>query len=196
MIVGLTGGIGSGKSTVAHLFRKHGVPVYDSDVEAKKIMEGSEEVRQAIINQFGNKAYSGQKLNKTVIADEVFGNRDRLKTLNAIVHPAVREHFWKWVEQQEFPYVIQETALIFENKMQGNFDRIVLVTAPEETRIQRVIERDKVSKQQVRARMANQLPDTEKIKEADIVIQNLDLNTTEAKVTEIHHQFMEQGQQN
>lgn len=196
MIVGLTGGIGSGKSTVADLFRQHGVPIYDSDVEAKKIMEGSDEVRQAIGDLFGPKAYSGKTLNRKLIADEVFNNPDRLSQLNAIVHPAVRAHFLKWVDGQIFPYVIQETALIFENKMQENYDAIILVTAPEETRIQRVTARDKVSRQQVKARMANQLPDTKKMKGADVVIQNLDLNTTKDKVAEIHGQFMEQSQQN
>ena len=196
MIVGLTGGIGSGKSTVADLFRAHGVPVYNSDVEAKKIMENSDAVRKAITTEFGSAAYTGKKLNRSVIAQEVFNNRNRLNQLNAIVHPAVREHFKEWYEQQEFPYVIQETALVFENEMQGNYDLVLLVTAPEDIRILRVMERDGVTREQVLARMANQLPDKEKVKLVDFVIQNRNLNTTTAKVAQIHDQLLGLAQQN
>lgn len=196
MIVGLTGGIGSGKSTVADLFRAHGVPVYNSDVEAKKIMENSDAVRKAITTEFGSEAYTGKKLNRSVIAQEVFNNQKRLNQLNAIVHPAVREHFKEWYQQQEFPYVIQETALVFENEMQGNYDLVLLVTAPEDIRILRVMERDGVTREQVLARMANQLPDKEKVKLVDFVIQNRNLNTTTAKVAQIHDLLLGQAQQN
>ncbi len=196
MIVGLTGGIGSGKSTVADLFRLQGVPVYDSDAEAKRIMEDSNAVRKAITAEFGSNAYIGKKLNRNVIAQEVFNNLHRLNRLNAIVHPAVRKHFKEWSEQQEFPYLVQETALIFENEMQGNYDVVLLVTAPEEVRVRRVMERDGVTREQVLARMANQLSDKEKIALADHVIQNLDLNTTTAIVGKIHEQILEQAQQN
>ncbi len=196
MIVGLTGGIGSGKSTVADLFRGHGVPVYDSDIEAKKIMEDSDAVRKAITAQFGSEAYTGKKLNRNVIAQEVFNNRNRLNQLNAIVHPAVREHFKEWIQLQEFPYVIQETALVFENEMQGNYDVVVLITAPKDVRTLRVVERDGVTREQVLARMANQLPDSKKEELADFVIQNLNLNTTATKVAQIHDQLLRQAQQN
>ena len=122
MIVGLTGGIGSGKSTVAKMFMELGVPVYDSDAEAKKLMATSPEVKSKIIELLGNEAYSNDVLNRSYIANKVFKDPILLEKLNGIVHPAVREHFLKWVKRKETPYVIQETALIFENDAHDKYD--------------------------------------------------------------------------
>lgn len=193
MIVGLTGGIGSGKSTIAHFFRQLGVPIYDSDQEAKNLMVDSESVKGAIIELFGQDAYIGKKLNKTFISRIVFEQREMLNRLNNIVHPAVRTHFLEWVENQDFPYVIQETALIFENNAHGNYDRVLLVTAPEDQRIQRVAIRDGLAEDQIRARISNQLPDSKKIELSDYVVENLDLGTTADKVKKIHNKLLEEA---
>ena len=186
MIVGLTGGMGSGKSTVAAFFRELGVPVYDSDEEAKLLMVDSEEVRKAIVQLFGPGAYHGKKLNKAFISKIVFNEKEKLKQLNAVVHPAVRKHFSGWVQSRDFPYVIQETALIFENKAQKNYDMVILVTAPEKFRIQRVMDRDAMSEAQIKARLGNQLSDETKIPLADHIIENIDLGQTKKDVGKLH----------
>ncbi|MCK0159809.1 dephospho-CoA kinase [Allomuricauda sp. F6463D] len=186
MIVGITGGIGSGKSTVAKMFTKLGVPVYDSDAEAKNLMTTSPEVKSAITDLLGNEAYSGDALNRTYIADRVFKDSALLEKLNGIVHPAVGKHFLDWAQKQESAYVIQETALIFENDAQDKYDCTILVTAPVETRIQRVMDRDKIAAQAVVDRMKNQLDDGQKRKLAHYTIENLDLDETKKKVNELH----------
>nr|WP_288933448.1 dephospho-CoA kinase [uncultured Allomuricauda sp.] len=186
MIVGLTGGIGSGKSTVAKMFVELGIPVYDSDMEAKELMVASSEVKTAITELLGEEAYDNQGLNRPYIADKVFKDPELLEKLNAIVHPAVRKHFLDWVERQESPYVIQETALIFENDAQDKYDYTILVTAPVETRIQRVIDRDNVEGQAVVDRMKNQLDDEQKVDLANFSLKNLELNKTRRKVKELH----------
>jgi len=191
MIVGLTGGIGSGKSTVARFFRELGVPVYDSDKEAKVLMVKSEMVRRELINLFGEEVFIGKKLNKTHISSIVFKEKEKLAKLNAIVHPAVRNHFVQWVEQQSSAYVIQETALIFENETRENYDAVILVTAPENIRIQRVIKRDGVSKGEIKARIANQMSDEDKISLADFVIENNELKSTKKAVKTIHKKLMD-----
>ena len=190
MIVGLTGGIGSGKSTVAHFFRELQVPVYDSDLEAKLLMEESEEVRTGLMELLGDASYTGKKLNKTFISEIVFKDKDKLSQLNQIVHPAVRKHFKDWVAQQSAPYVIQETALIFENGMQDHYDSIILITAPEDIRIQRVMDRDGVTKAQVQARIENQLPDWDKAVHADYCIENISLEKTKRTVVRVHHHLL------
>ncbi len=185
-IIGLTGGIGSGKSTVAKMFTDLGVPVYNSDKEAKKIMESSEIVKNGIIELFGSTCYKGNTLNKSFISDQVFQNKDLLKKLNAIVHPAVRNHFLSWMKDQAAPYVIQEAAIIFENGKEAFYDAIILVIAPQSTRLQRVIKRDKISKSQIMMRMDNQWPDARKIPLSDFVIDNRDRSKTLKKVQAIH----------
>ena len=186
MIVGLTGGIGSGKSTVAKMFAELGIPVYDSDMEAKELMVASNEVKTAITQLLGEEAYDNYGLNRPYIANKVFKDPELLEKLNAIVHPAVRKHFLDWVERQESPYVIQETALIFENDAQDKYDYTILVTAPVETRIQRVIERDNVEGQAVVDRMKNQLDDEQKVDLANFSLKNLELDKTRRKVKELH----------
>ncbi len=190
-IVGLTGGIGSGKTTVAQMFKDLGVPVYNSDIEAKALMHNSKVVREGILELLGETAYKKGKLNRAYIANKVFNDDKLLKALNSIVHPAVREHFLKWVDQQDHSYVIQETALIFENKNQNNYDAIILVTAPEEIRIQRVVSRDNSSKKEIISRIANQLGDSEKISYSNFVIENIDLEKTSKKVLEVNKALLE-----
>lgn len=186
MLVGLTGGIGSGKSTVAQIFRDLGVPVYDSDKEAKSLMVNSPELKSAIIDLLGDNAYTGKTLNRSYIAELVFKDVGLLQKLNKIVHPAVRQHFLKWANEQSAPYVIQETALIFENGVQDNYSATILVTAPLEMRLKRVMERDGVGKQVVLDRMKNQMDDNQKIDLAQFCIENIDLEATKEKVRGLH----------
>jgi dephospho-CoA kinase len=186
MIVGLTGGIGSGKTTVAEFFKALGVPVYNSDSKARKLMRKSKKLKKAIIELLGENAYKNKKLNKKYISDKIFKDPKLLEQMNAIVHPAVRNHFLSWKEKQDAPYVIQETAIIFENRTQDFYDQIILVVAPEAERIQRVVDRDGISVQQVRDRLNNQMKDTEKIDLAHYVIDNSSLVKTQKKVIEVN----------
>lgn len=190
MIVGLTGGIGSGKSTIAGLFKELGVPVYDSDKEAKLLMNTSKSIRKAIIALLGKKAFKNDTLNRSYISNKVFKDDDLLKRLNKIVHPEVKKHFENWSLEQEAPYVIQETALIFENKNQDSYDKIILVTAPIKIRIARVIARDAVTENSILDRINNQLTDAEKINMADFVVENIDLEKTTESVKHIHNQLL------
>ena len=187
IIVGLTGGIGSGKTTVGKMFAELGVPVYDSDKEAKKLMQSSKKLRKAIKSLFGKKAYIGKKLNRAFIGDQVFKDKELLGKLNSIVHPAVRKHFRSWAKKQESPYVMQEAAIIFEQGNRDFYDKIVLVIAPKEDRIARVLDRDKNSdREQIENRMDHQLPDAEKMAMSDYLIKNLELEDTQAQVMAVH----------
>jgi len=192
-IVGLTGGIGSGKSTIAGFFRELGVPVYDSDAEAKALMVSSEELREGIIQAFGKESYEGQSLNKNWLSQQVFGNDEALEKLNSLVHPAVRKHFLQWAEAQDYPFVIQETALIFENQAQDKYDSTLLVYAPEETRMQRVMSRSGWSREKIAARIAAQLSDEQKKELADQLLENIDLEVSRARVEQLHKYYLQQA---
>tara|TARA_R110002051_G_scaffold56046_8_gene103978 strand:+ start:28808 stop:29392 length:585 start_codon:yes stop_codon:yes gene_type:complete len=184
--VGLTGGIGSGKSTVAAMFQELGVPVYNSDEHAKRLMNTSKKIKKQLIVLLGNKSYHDNKINRSFIAEKVFNDASLLSQLNSIVHPVVRENFMSWSKKQNTPYVIQETALIFENKSQELYDSIILVTAPKEARINRVLSRDNSTKEQIEARMNNQLDDSLKFPLANYIVENIDLKSTRTKVIEVH----------
>lgn len=190
MIVGLTGGIGSGKSTVGTMFKALGVPIYNSDERAKQLMNTSKKIRKQLIELFGEDAYLNKELNRPFIAEKVFKDSAKLTKLNGIVHPAVRKDFSAWAESHKVPYVIQETALLFENTAQQFYDKTILVTAPKEVRIQRVLARDNTTREQISARMENQLNDFEKLKLADYKIENIDLETTRLKVKKIHQSIL------
>lgn len=190
-LVGLTGGIGSGKSTVAKYFNTLGIPVYHSDDRAKAIMEEQVSIKAALIQLFGSKAYVEDRLNRAYIAELAFSNPELLKKLNALVHPAVRADFLAWSKQQEAPYVIQEAAVLFENGGYKNLDYNILVKAPQEAREQRVMGRDAITRAQVQARMQNQWSDERKEPLADFVIENLDLESTQHNVLKIHELLLQ-----
>ncbi|WP_297793592.1 dephospho-CoA kinase [uncultured Eudoraea sp.] len=189
-IVGLTGGIGSGKTTVAKLFKELGIPVYNSDSRAKELMCESEELKTAIKDLLGKKSYKNESLNKKYIADKVFTNKNLLQKLNAIVHPAVKKDFMAWVEKKSTPYVIQEAAVLFENGSYKNFDKMILVKAPKADRLERIMKRDKHEKEEILARMENQWKDSEKIPLSDFIIENIDLEKTKLQVHSIHDQLL------
>ncbi|MDY8138260.1 dephospho-CoA kinase [Aquimarina sp. 2201CG5-10] len=185
-VVGLTGGIGSGKSTIAALFKKLGVSVYIADKEAKELMNENVELKEQIVALLGKKAYHNKKLNRAYIADKVFNDSSLLEQLNAIVHPAVAKSFNDWKNKQQGQYVIKEAAILFENEGYKKCDYTILVSAPEEIRIARVLKRDGVTRDQVLSRIGNQWDDKQKIPLADFVINNLDLEEAENQVLKIH----------
>lgn len=190
IVVGLTGGIGSGKTTVANFFVELGVPVYNSDKEAKKLMTSSKQVKKAVIELLGKQAYKNKKLNKKYISEQIFNDQSLLIKINGIVHPAVEKDFLAWANKQKAPYVIQETALIFENKKQDFYDFIILVTAPIKLRLERVKVRDGASEKEVLNRLKNQLDDDDKIPFSDYVLENIKLSKTKLKVEEIHNALL------
>jgi len=191
ILVGLTGGIGAGKSTVANFFKEIGVPVYTADVEAKRLMNSSKVVKQKLIKEFGRKAFVDNKLNRSFLAKIVFNDTAKLKAINNIVHPSVSNSFKRWVHKQKSPYVIQENAILFENNTAHKFDYIITVTAPVEDRIKRVMKRDNTTRNEVLARMNNQIPDTEKIKNSHFLITSIDKSSTKKEVLKIHKKLVE-----
>ena len=190
-IVGLTGGIGSGKTTVAHMFKALGVPVFNSDDEAKVLMNSSVIIKKEIIELLGENSYKDDTLNKPYIASQIFNTKAVLKQINAIVHPKVAAAFDTWVSKQNAPYVIKEVAILFETRTDSFVDFIITVIAPLETRIQRVMERDQKSREAVELIIDNQLSDSEKIKKSHYVIENNNRLITEKKVLEIHTKILD-----
>ena len=188
-IVGLTGGIGSGKTTVAQIFKSLDVPVYNADEEAKLLMQNSTAIQQELINLLGEDCYINGQLNRSFVASRVFTNPRLLEKINAIVHPKVATHFEQWCSNQNAPYVIKEVAILFETNTQHLFDFIITVTAPVETRIQRVMDRDHKSKKEVMSIMNNQLPDSEKINQSNFVIFNEEISDLEDKSVLIHNKI-------
>lgn len=189
-VVGLTGGIGSGKTTVAGMFKDLGIPVYNADREAKNLMNTSDPLKKGIRALFGEKAFTKEGLNREFIAAIVFNDKEKLEALNELVHPLVRSHFLSWMDAQSAAYVIQENPLIFEKNSQSLFDYIITVTAKKEDKIKRVMARDRIDESQVLGRMNNQLDDSLKIKGADFVIYNESLKKTRAQVKDIHQQLL------
>ena len=181
----MTGGIGSGKTTIAKMFEEQGIPVYYADDEAKKLMNTSELIKQKLISAFGEDSYQNGKLNRAYLAEQVFNDKEKLKTINSIVHPEVDRHFKEWVSAQQSKIVVQENAILFESGKKDRFDVIITVTAPEEVRIRRVVKRDQISEEQVKARIKNQMDDTEKIKNSDYTIENTDLAKSKKQVLQI-----------
>jgi dephospho-CoA kinase len=186
IIVGLTGGIGSGKTTVAKEFKNLNIPIYIADVEAKRLMNNSETIKKELIALFGEDTYLNNELNRPFIADKIFSNKAYLDQMNAIVHPKVGAHFKSWVKHQDSPYVIKEVAIIFEHQQQAKYDLIISVIADKDKRLKRVIKRDQSTPEKVLAIMKNQTNDIEKAKLSDYVIVNNDKSTLKNQVLKIH----------
>ena len=172
MILGVTGGIGSGKSTVCEIFKSFGIPVYDSDARAKFLMNTSPNLINSIQANFGEKAYANGELNRHYLAEKVFSDSDALAQLNALVHPAVGRDFDEWADQQSSEILIKEAAILIESGAYKQCDKILVVTCPGEIRINRVMKRDDVIREQVQVRIAKQLSDEERLKYADFNIDN------------------------
>lgn len=190
IVVGLTGGIGSGKTTVAKQFAALGVPVYIADDEAKKLMNRSKVIKRELIKLFGVEAYVDNELNKPYIANIIFNDKVFLEKMNAIVHPKVASHFRKWKEKQLAPYVIKEVAILFENGGDKLCDYVITVTAPKNLRIERLLDRDKTTTEKIEAIMKNQWSDAEKVKASHYEIENITIQSTQSQVRKIHNKII------
>ena len=190
IVVGLTGGIGSGKSTVAKFFQKLGIPVYNSDDVAKELMNNSVSVQSKITQLLGKDAITDGQINRSFIAEKVFGNEKLLEHLNAIVHPEVKSHFSKWLKRQNTKYVLKESALIFENNMQNQFDFIIVVLSETKERINRIINRDRRSLEQIKAIIEQQTSDDVRCALADFIIHNQTIEGLKTQVEKINHQIL------
>lgn len=185
--IGITGGIGSGKSTVCRLFAQCGAPVYDSDAEARRLMHGS--LRTQIETRFGAVCYCGEQLDRAYLAGQVFSDSAALTDLNAIVHPAVKADFEVWCERQYAPYVVLESAILFESGMDLLVDKTLAVLAPLEARVERVCRRDGATIEAVRQRMAAQMSDDELYARADYTLVNLFEEDLEPAVVQFDRLF-------
>ncbi len=189
-IVGLTGGIGSGKTTVAKMFETLGIPVYYADTEAKQLMHTNTHIKNALIKQFGKEVYQDGMLNRAYLAEIVFHDKEKLVVLNSIVHPEVRKHFEQWTAKQQAVFVLKENAILFESDDAKNCHATLVVTAPIETRITRVIARDNTTAEAVKARINNQWDDSKKIERADFVIHNTNLTETIKQVKDTYQKII------
>lgn len=193
-IIGLTGGIGSGKSTVASYIASKGIPVYIADEEAKKIMELPEVILEVQQLFDENILLENNQLNRAKIAEIVFKNPQKLQELNAIIHPKVKLHFMNWLKlHEDFPFVVKEVAILFETDGDASCDKVILVTAPEDVRIKRVMQRDKTKMINVKNRIKNQLSDQEKKAKSDFIIENIDIDTTFKQVDKVLKILNENG---
>ncbi len=184
-IIGLTGGIGSGKTMVAEYIKSLGIPVYIADDEARELMSANN-VIDAITTAFGSEVVDNGTLNRDKLAQIVFNNPEKLQKLNSIVHPEVKKHFDTWVEKHKnSPFVFKEAAILFESGSYKYCDVVITVTAPLETRLQRVIDRDKTDRESVLKRMQNQWTDEQRIAKSNYVIHNLSVDATKKQVNEI-----------
>jgi dephospho-CoA kinase len=184
-IIGLTGGIGSGKTTIANHFKAAGIPIYIADDEARLLMQSSE-IIQEIKNTFGQIVFDNAILNRQKLAEIVFNNSEKLKQLNSIIHPAVKKHFANWVLNfKKEPFVIYEAAILFESGSYKNCDKIITVTAPIELRIERVVKRDKTTPEQVLSRINAQWNDEQRISKSDFVIENINPEIAKLEVGKI-----------
>ena len=189
-IIGLTGGIGSGKSKILSVFSTYGIPCYESDRRAKWLMQMDAELKSQIKSFFGDQIYENDQFNQRKLAKLVFANKGKLEALNSLVHPRVKMDFKSFVSQQDTPYIIKEAAILFETGGEKDCDATILVTAPEKLRLQRVLNREKISSMDLKARINNQWSDSRKIPLADYVINNIDWDKTLKKIDEIHQKLL------
>ena len=190
ILVGLTGGIGSGKSTVINYFKELGITCYQADDEAKKLMNSDKGLIKKIKNSFGDSIYINSKLDRKKLSDIVFVDKQKLELLNSIVHPYVTRHFENYCKGLEDIYIIKEVAIIFETGTQNKFDKIILVRAPKEDRVKRIIKRDKCNRQDAINRINNQIADDDKIDQCDFIIDNINLDEISNKVLKIHNSIL------
>ncbi|MBQ6571965.1 MAG: dephospho-CoA kinase [Alistipes sp.] len=184
--VGITGGIGSGKSTVCRLFEQNGIAVYDSDARAKALMAESATLREQLVEAFGAECYNEQGLNRAYLAGRVFGDEVELRRLNGIVHPAVKDDFRRWADAQRGAYVVLESAILFESGFDAEVDTTLAVMAPMEERLRRTAERDGTDMEAIKRRMEHQLSDDELHARAARTIVNLRMDYLESDVEQLH----------
>ena len=195
--VGLTGGIGSGKTTIANLFALHfSIPIYIADTKAKELVANNKQLQQEIVALLGEEAFVEGRYNTAFVAQEVFSNKEKLDKLNAIIHPYVQQDFLQWKQSQQAPYVIKEAAILFESGSYRDCDFIIMVTAPLEERIKRVMLRDKIDRETVEKRIKNQWNDEKKIELSTFVIENRDIDKNLDKIEIIHSKIVKMTAEN
>jgi dephospho-CoA kinase len=187
--VSITVGIGSGKSTVCDMLGECGVAIYNSDVRAKELMACSAPLRVALIERFGEEVYTAEGINRSYLAERVFGNAEELAALNAIVHPAVMADFDEWAESQEGEYVVLESAILFEAGLQDRVDVVVSVLAPEALRVERAMARDGASRESIEARVRSQMSDDERIDRSKYAVVNIDIEELREDVEQLHRRL-------
>jgi dephospho-CoA kinase len=192
--IGLTGGIGSGKSTVAKVFETLGIPVYYADLATRRLLHTSPELKAAIIKQFGENSYRDGELDRAFIAGIVFSDPEKLKLLNALTHPATIADAEDWMQKQLTPYVIKEAALLFESGANKNLDFVIGVSAPESLRLERVAARDNTSVDEIRKRINNQLDEDEKMKRCDFIIHNDEHEMILPQILLLHKKLISLGE--
>jgi len=192
--IGITGGIGSGKSTVCKLFSLLGVPVYSADLRARFLMDNDSKIREILTREIDPLLYTEGKLDRKRLASLIFDNKERLHLVNGTVHPVVAADFQAWCSRQSrAPYILHEAAIIFESGLASHFDKVIVVDAPRELRIKRVMERDGVSREAVMARIKNQLSDRERRRRADYLIHNDNLRPVIRQVLKLHTRLQGYG---
>ena len=195
--VGLTGGIGSGKTTIANLFALHfSIPIYIADTKAKELVANNKQLQQEIVTLLGEEAFVEGRYNTSFVAQEVFSNKEKLDKLNAIIHPYVQQDFLQWKQSQQAPYVIKEAAILFESGSYRDCDFIIMVTAPLEERIERVMLRDKIDRETVEKRIKNQWNDEKKIELSTFVIENRESYKNLDKIEIIHSKIVKMTAEN
>lgn len=189
--IGLTGGIGSGKSTVAKIFEVLGIPVYYADAEAKRLMNSSHALKASIKQHFGNSAYKDEQLDRKYLADIVFNHKEKLDLLNALIHPVTIADAEEWMKKQQAPYCIKEAALLFESGASENLDYIIGVYAPQALRIKRVMQRDGLERDEIMKRIHRQINEEMKMKLCDFVLLNNEQQLLLPQVLELHDKLLQ-----
>ena len=190
-IIGLTGGIGSGKSSVLEIFKKIGISTYNADESAKKLISSDKKIIYSIKQLFGEDIYDKNELNSKLVSKIVFNDKEKLKSLNSIIHPAVAIDFDNFCfKHRDETYIVKEAAIIFETKTENLFNKIIYVKAPKEIRVDRVMQRDNLSRDDVINRIQNQINETSIIDKCDFIIDNINFSELEEKVIEIHNKLV------
>ena len=189
--VGITGGIGSGKSIVCEVFKHFGIPVYYADIEANNLIISDKNIKKQLIEHFGKKIYSRNQLNKSRFSSIIFNDKKALQKVNSIIHPVVRQNFKDWIKKnKDKKYIIKEAALLFESGTYQDLDEIITISAPEHIKIKRIMNRDKTDKESVQKRIRNQISDTEKIRKSDHVIYNNGSQLILPQILSLHKIFL------
>ena len=188
--VGLTGGIGSGKTIASKIFEVLGIPVYQADVAAKRLMESNPLLKNQLIEQFGNDAFVDGKLNRSYIAEIIFNDKEKLQLINSLVHPYTIQDGIEWMKKQTSPYAIKEAALIFESGSQSNFDYIIGISSPLTLRLNRTLKRDNINRELVLEKMENQLDEETKMKLCDFVLLNDERTLLTTQVLAVHEKLI------
>jgi dephospho-CoA kinase len=189
--IGLTGGIGSGKSTIAHIFEVLNIPVYYADDASKRLLNEDEDLKKRVKIAFGEGAYPDGKLNRKYLSDQVFNDSQKIQLLNSLVHPATIRDASEWMKKQKAPYIIKEAALIFESGADKDLDYVIGVKSPLELRIKRTMNRDTISAEQVHARLDKQMDEAIKLNLCDYVIINDEQHMLIPQVLTLHEEFLE-----